>query len=140
MLQRYNFITGFIMKVACLFPITNNAKQYPQILEYFSKEIKPQLTLLGATDGAITFPGSDYTFVATNETLEGKPKGKGIIGSIKNLATKPDVVIVCDGSGKIPYKYVLDIFQELTSDSSICCVMANRGENKAIGLFRYLID
>ena len=74
------------------------------------------------------------------KTWEGKNKGEGIIGCLKNLPNCPHYVIICDGSGKIPYNYIVDIFQELVSDSNIHCVMSNRKGNKSIELFRYLIE
>ncbi|MDO8511386.1 MAG: hypothetical protein Q7S55_04430 [Nanoarchaeota archaeon] len=128
------------MKVVCIFPITGNSTKYPEILECFQKIIGPQLSILGVEQPEIKFAGTDYTYVPINSFLQGKPKGKGIIEVLKNMPTPPDFVIVCDGSGKIPFENILEIFKVLTSDSSVHCVMANRVGNKAISDFRYVIE
>jgi len=74
-----------------------------------------------------------------NEELKGDPKGKCVIECLKAL---PDVnyAIMCDGSGKIPYEQVVDIFRFLISDSRLACVMGNRIRNKSISNERYLIE
>ncbi len=128
------------MKVVCLFPITNNAENYVQILTTYRDKIIPKLKSLGAISQEIKFPGTDYVYVPTNKEIIGRPKGKGILESLKNVSEKPDVVLLCDGSGAIPYEGIVQIFQELVSDSSIYCVMANRTGAKAIGNLRYLIE
>lgn len=128
------------MKVVCIFPVTNKAENIPHIIKSFEKEVAPGLCFFGAINPEIKFAGTDYVYVANNCSLEGKPKGRGILDSLKNMSKPPDFVIVCDGSGKIPYKYIVDVFQELTSDSSSWCVMANRTNNKAISQARYLIE
>lgn len=128
------------MKVVCIFPVTGIPENIPTIIEAFRKNIAPSLCAFGAIKPEIKFAGTDYIFVANNESLEGQPKGKGILDCLKNVSKSPDFVIACDGSGKIPYGYITDIFQELTSDSKTCCVMAKRGKNKAISNFRYLIE
>jgi len=128
------------MKVICVFPITNNTHNIPLILGIFRLEIAPQLILLGATDLEIKFPEIDYKYVETNQSLKGGTKGKGIVDCLKNTNISPDIVIICDGSNKIPYIYIINIFQELISDSSIYCVMANRKNNKSISDFRYLVE
>ncbi len=128
------------MRVVCIFPITNNIQNAPNIIEEFKNSIYQRLRILGATEVEFKFAGTEYIFVPINETLEGQPKGKGILQCLKNTPTLPDVVICCDGSGKIPYSYIPDIFQEISSDSSVACVMANRVGNKAITPSRYLIE
>lgn len=128
------------MNVICIFPITNNIQQAPLIMNEFKDFISKRLSILGATKVEIKFAGTEYVYVPINETLEGQPKGKGILQCLKNTPENPDVVICCDGSGKIPYSYIPDIFQEITSDSSIVCVMTNRVGNKAISPCRYLIE
>jgi hypothetical protein len=128
------------MNVVLIFPITNNSENLPKILSEFKNEIAPKLTILGAESIEIKFAGTDYIFVGTNKTLEGQPKGEGVLECLKNCANPPDIVIVCDGSNAIPYHYIVSIFQELISDSGICCVMANRGENKSITEERFLIE
>ena len=128
------------MKVVCIFPITNNADKMPDILKQFKLHVAPGLQFLGASNPEIKFAGTDYVFVAADQMLEGEPKGKGILECLKNVPTGADYVICCDGSHKIPYKYIVDIFQALVSDSKIVCVMANRVGNKGIDNFRYLIE
>ena len=113
------------MMVVCLFPVTNNIDNAPLILNKFKTEIAPKLEILGATNIEIRFPGTNYVYVGTGKTLEGQPKGKGILESLKNCSIKPEYVLVCDGSGKIPYNYIIDIFRVLVSDSNIQCVMTN---------------
>lgn len=129
------------MNVVLIFPVTNNSENQPKILSEFKEKIAPKLNMLGAEMIEIKFAGTDYVFVGLNKTLEGKPKGEGILECLKNCANPPpDFVIVCDGSNAIPYHYIVPIFQELISDSSICCVMANRGENKSITEERFLVE
>jgi len=128
------------MNVVCIFPVTNNSENQPEILKKFKEKIAPSLINLGASNSEIKFAGTDYIFVGTNQTLEGQPKGKGILECLKNCSNPPDCVIVCDGSNAIPYEYIVPIFQELISDSVMSCVMANRGENKAISKERFLIE
>ncbi|MBI2580205.1 hypothetical protein HYV85_00155 [Candidatus Woesearchaeota archaeon] len=128
------------MKVVCIFPVTNNVEKMPNIVATFRENIAPQLCIMGALSPEIKFAGTDYIFVETNQTLEGKPKGEGILSCLKNVSKAPDFVICCDGSDKIPYLYIVDVFKELTSDSTIACVMANRIENKAISPERYIIE
>lgn len=128
------------MHVVCIFPVAYSSNKIPNILVHFKKEIGPKLTKLGATQIDIKFAGTDYTFVPINQTLQGEPKGKGVLQTLNNLPKQPDFVICCDGSGKIPYNYIVDIFQQLASDTSMHCVMANRVGNKAIIKPRYLIE
>ena len=128
------------MNVVCIFPVTNNSQNIPEILIEFKNKIAPNLIKLGASNCEIKFAGTDYIFVGTNQTLEGKPKGQGILECLKNCLKIPDCVIVCDGSNAIPYHYIVSIFQELVSDASMCCVMANRRKNKAISPERFLIE
>jgi len=128
------------MKVVCIFPVTGIPQNIPDILSKFEKKIAPGLCAFGAIKPEIKFAGTDYVFVPNEESLSGESKGKGILDCLKNLSKLPDFVIACDGSGKIPYEHIVDIFQELTSDSKTCCAMAKRGENKAISDFRYLIE
>lgn len=128
------------MNLLCIFPITNIPENYPKIMKYFEVNIAMLLQKLGA-EIEIKFAGTDYRFVSTNESIPiGSKKGEGILECIKNCTSPPDFVIMCDGSGAIPYNYIVKIFQELTSDSSIYGVMANRGENKSISEERLLIE
>ena len=128
------------MKVVCIFPITNVSENYPKILSVFKEKIATGLDSLGAKDVEIKFAGTDYIFVSTNQTIKGKQKGEGILECLKNCGESPDCVMVCDGSGAIPYEYIVELFQEIISDLSICGVMANRIENKAISEERYFIE
>jgi hypothetical protein len=129
------------MRVVCIFPITNNEKNIPTIIEKFRDFIAPQLSVLGATNIELKFAGADYIFVRTEQVLEvPKGKGKGILDCLKNVAIVPDFVIACDGSGAIPFEYIIDIFKVMISDSTMACVMANRKDNKAINDSRYLIE
>jgi len=128
------------MNVVCIFPVTNNSENIPKILLEFKEKIAPKLTILGAENPEIRFAGTEYVFVGINKTLEGQPKGEGILGCLKNYLNLPDFVIVCDGSNAIPYHYIISIFQELVSDSTMSCVMASRGKNKAISEERFLIE
>ncbi len=129
------------MKVVCIFPIVNNEKNIPTIIEKFRDFIAPQLSILGATNIELKFAGTDYVFVRTNQVLEvPKGKGEGILDCLKNVAIVPDFVIACDGSGAIPFEDIVDIFEVLVSDSSMACVMANRIGNKSINDSRYLIE
>ena len=130
----------FKMNVVCIFPITGNHENIAKIMLEFKETIGPQLKILGATQLEIKFAGNEYVYVGTNQTLEGPPKGKGILQCIRNCPTPPNVIISCDGSNKIPYSYIINIFQEIVSDYNLCCVMANRKGNKAISEFRYLIE
>lgn len=88
----------------------------------------------------IKFPEPDYKYVPSGQVLEGPTKGEGILKCIKNCESVPDCVISCDGSNAIPYENILNIFQELISDSGVHCVMANRKGNKAIQRERFLIE
>lgn len=128
------------MKVICIFPVTNNQANIPNIVTIFKEKIAPQLCMLGAISPELKFAGTDYVFVETNQTLEGTPKGEGILSCLKNVSKAPDFVICCDGSNKIPYQYIVDVFKELTSDLTIACVMANRATNKLISPIRDLIE
>jgi hypothetical protein len=130
------------MKTACIFPIVNNEEKIPDILTSFKKTVGPQLCKLGASgQPELKFPGLDnYYYVPVNQEIEKPEKGESILSCLSNCVSFPEVVIVCDGSGKIPYEYMSNIFKELISDSSICCVMANRKGYKAIDDFRYLIE
>ncbi len=128
------------MNVVLIFPVTNNSKNIPSILSEFRGNIAPKLIVLGAEKIEIKFAGTNYIFVRTNQSLEGQPKGQGILECLKNYAYPIDYVIMCDGSGAIPYNYLIPIFQELVSDPNIHCVLANRGKNKAINEIRYLIE
>src|SRR3989344_4099128 len=130
------------MKVVCIFPVTFVAQNIQGIFEEFRKKIAPQLISLGATGTEIKFAGTNYVFVPNNKEIimDGEPKGKGILGCLKNVSDESYYVICCDGSGKIPYSKIVDVFQELISDSTIWCVMANRGKNKAIDEFRFLVE
>jgi hypothetical protein len=128
------------MNVVLIFPVTNNSDKIPEIMKEFSNNIAPKLSILGAEEVEIKFAGTDYIFVGTNQTLKGKPKGQGILESLKNCAKEPEIVIVCDGSNAIPYINIINIFQEIISDSEMCCVMANRIKNKAISEERFLIE
>lgn len=128
------------MKVVCIFPITNNERNIPIIIEKFRDFLGHQLSILGATSIELKCPETDYIFVGTNQTLQGKPKGQGILECIKNCDIPPNFVIVCDGSGAIPFEYIVDVFKVLVSDSSMACVMANRRGNKSINDSRYLIE
>lgn len=106
----------------------------------FAFNIAPSLKKFGVNID-IKFAGTDYRFISTGESIPiGSKKGEGILECIKNCTSPPEFVIMCDGSGAIPYKYILEIFQELTSDSSIYGVMANRGKNKSISEERLLIE
>jgi len=128
------------MNLLCIFPITNIPENYPKIIKNFELNIAPSLKKLGV-DIDIKFAGTDYKFVSTGESIPiGSKKGEGILECIKNCTSQPEFVIMCDGSGTIPYEYILEVFQELTSDSSIYGVMANRGENKSISEERLLIE
>lgn len=128
------------MRIALIFPIRKHEHKYIEIVGLLNKKIHNDLKTLGADHIDVKFPGLDYNFVANNESKEPMPKGKGILDSLKNMPQPPDFVIVCDGSGKIPYTYVSDIFQELVSDRNVASVMANRGKFKAIDNFRYLLE
>ena|GEM_PF-1841806 len=131
------------MRVICIFPITNNDRRLTEILKAFQTVIAPGLVKLGADPAEIKFVGNDYIYVEKDGALSGLPKGKavvGALGALKNVSEKPRIVICCDGSGKIPYRYIVDIFRELTADSSTHCVMANRINNKAISPTRYIIE
>jgi hypothetical protein len=128
------------MEILCIFPVTNNEANIPKILEYAKKEMFPQLKTLGAARVQIKFPGTDYVYAATNETVTGTPKGKGIVGVLKNVDVAPNIVLVCDGSGKIPYDQIIKLFRELISDQSVACVMGDRTSNLAISYPRYLIE
>lgn len=129
------------MNVVCIFPITYHPENYFEIVTYFTEKIVPKLNILGAR-AEIKFAGTDYIFVPTNQSIsmQGQQKGEGILECLKNCGDIPDCVIVCDGSGAIPYDYIVDLFQELVSDLSICGVLANRGKNKAISDERFLIE
>lgn len=129
------------MKVACIIPVVNCKKNIPYIDDQLNDLVLPAITKLGAT-GVITvkYPGADFNYIVVNQMAENIPKGKIIIDSIKGCAEVPDIVIVCDGSKKIPFKYIIDIFRTLVSDVAISCVMANRGENKNITKDRWLIE
>jgi len=130
------------MNVVCIFPITDNSERYFEILTIFKEKIVPQLAILGAEAIEIKFAGTDYVFVPTNQVKSqyGKQKGEGILECLKNCGNRPDCVIVCDGSGAIPYTYIIDLYQELVSDLSICGVLANRIKNKGITDERFLIE
>lgn len=128
------------MHIVCIFPVTNNIENTPQILTVFKEEIVPKIRVLGADNIDIKFAGTDYTFVGLSSMPQGQPKGTGVLECLKNVSGEPDYVIMCDGSGKIPYRFIVDVFRFLVSDSSVHCVMANRGENKAISRSRYLIE
>lgn len=128
------------LRVALIFPITGNERNWPEILTECQKTILPELKKLGADDIELKHCGGNYVYVANNETLEGEPKGRGICQIIKSTGAILDVIISCDGSGKIPYHYIPKIFQEIISDTSICCAMANRVENKSISAVRYLVE
>ncbi len=129
------------MYVLSIFPITKNEKNIPLILEEFKQTIAPTLHKLGAEKIEIRFPPPDYTYVPSEGALLGTTKGKGILDVLKNTPVKPDYILVCDGSGKIPYSKTIEMFRELVSDSSINCIMANRiGQNKAISPIRYFIE
>jgi len=127
------------MNVVCIFPVTHHLEKAPLILKKFRETIEPQLRILGAINIEIKFPGTDYVFVGTDQVLA-EPKGKGILECLKNCAIPPNFVVVCDGSGAIPFEYIIAIFEVLISDSSMACVMANRQSNKAINDSRYLIE
>src|SRR3989344_1120598 len=124
------------MRVALLFPIRNYEKKIPEITLELNNKIHKDLTILGANHIDVRFPGLDYSYVATNESKENSPKGRCILDALKNMPQTPNFVIICDGSGKIPYGYISEIFQELISNSAISCVMAHRVRHKAIDGFR----
>ena len=128
------------MNLVCIFPVTNNPENMSLIIKKFKDVITSQLNILGATNVEIKFAGTDYVFVGTDQVVEGKPKGQGILECLKNCAINPHFVVVCDGSGAIPFEYIVDIFKVLISDSSMACVMANRKSNKSINDSRYLIE
>ena len=128
------------MKLLILFPIVGVEKNIADILKDVRSTIAEKLEILGMTNLQIKFPGMDYISVKTNQVIEGQPKGKGIIEALENPSLIPDYVISCDGSCAIPLKYIVELFQELTSDSNIKCVMANRGENKGISDERHIIE
>jgi len=83
--------------ILCIFPITNNSENHPKILEIFSKDIASKLNQLGANGVEIKFAGTDYIFVGLNEKRQGQQKGEGILECLKNCASMPDIVIMCDG-------------------------------------------
>ncbi|MBI1935705.1 hypothetical protein HYS31_04660 [Candidatus Woesearchaeota archaeon] len=128
------------MRIALLFPIRNYEKKIPDITLELSNKIHKDLTILGANHIDVRFPGLDYSYVATNQSKEISPKGRMILDALNNMPQPPNFVIICDGSGKIPYSYISEIFQELISDSNLSCVMAHRIKHKAIDSFRYLIE
>lgn len=115
-------------------------KNYPDISGYLKKSLHNELTLLGFDHIDVKFLGIDYTYVGTNDQIEGNPKGKAIIDALRNLQHTPDIVMVCDGSGKIPFTNIPRIFEELLSDSSLAAVMINRVGNKWISQYRNLIE
>ena len=127
------------MRVALLFPIRNYEKKIPEILLELNNKIQKDLSILGANHIDVRFPGLDYSYVAVNESKENSPKGRNILDALKNMQP-PNFVIICDGSGKIPYEYITEIFQELVSDSNASCVMAHRVKHKSIDNFRYLVE
>ncbi len=108
-------------------------------METFKTKIAPTLEKLGVNSTSIHMPGTSYVYLGVNEELRGDPKGKCVIECLKALPNV-DYVIMCDGSGKIPYEHVVDIFRVLISDSRLACVMGNRVENKSISNERYLIE
>ena len=128
------------MRVVYIFPIAANHKNIPDILKQLESVIMPELVSLGVTEKEIKFASTDYTYVPPNISLIPTPKGKGILDCLKNTIISPNIVIMCDGSGKIPYKYIVPLFQELISDPNVHCVMAERKNNKAISGSRYLIE
>lgn len=128
------------MNIVLIFPVTNTSENIPTILTEFKNNLAPKLKILGAEKIEIKFAGTGYVFVGTNQTLEGQPKGQGILEQLKNCVYSPNYVIMCDGSGAIPYNNIIQIFQELVSDPRMCCVLASRGENKAISEERFLIE
>ena len=128
------------MDLVCIFPITANESKLPDILKLFEAKIAPRLYVMGANI-EIKFPAPDYVYVPALGSLKGTTKGKGILDVLKNTPIPPDYAIMCDGSGKIPCKKVVDVFAGLIADSSINCVMAERvGTNKAISSLRFLIE
>lgn len=130
------------MYILCIFPTITNEENIPKIIKCFKDKIAPKLNRLGAEKVDLKFPPPDYTFVGTAQSLKpDSPKGKGIKEVLKNVPFSPDYVLVCDGSGKIPYTSLVDVFRELVSDSSVNCVMVERvGKNKAISQLRFLIE
>lgn len=127
------------MKLLCIFPITGNEGNIQHIFGEW-KKLTPTFETLGASKLDIKFTRVDYSYVPTNKSFEGVPKGRGILECLKNCSETPDCVLVCDGSNKIPYSYLIDVFRELVSDISVHCVMGNRTNNKAISEHRYLIE
>src|SRR3990167_6835500 len=98
------------MRLALLFLMRKYETKYPEISGYLKNGLHNELRLLGFDHIDIKFPGMDYTYVATNDEIEGIPKGKAIVDALKNLQHTPDIVMICDGSGKIPLTNIPRIF------------------------------
>ncbi len=131
------------MNIVCVFPVSgDNEKNIPDILKEFNEKIIKSLWTLGGENVQLRFAKDDYVYVKPNENIEKQqiPKGESILRCLIGCSPIPDCVIMCDGSGAIPYENIIQIFQELISDSRICCVMASRGKNKAISPERFLIE
>lgn len=133
------------MKVLCIFPVGGRYQgNRGDITERFAKFIQPKLMQLGANNVSFSCPPAPENYptikTETNSLNSKTPKGQLIRACIQGLSEKPDVVIMCDGSGKISYEKVVDVFQELTSGVDMCCVMSNRVGDKCISESRYLVE
>src|SRR3989339_1857247 len=130
------------MHVACIFPVGADPKKQFVILEVLEKKaIARNLNELGASPLELRFPPAYYTYVPSSGSIDPSAlkKGEGILEVLRSIPDTLDYVIVCDGSGKIPYEKIVDVFSELVSNST--CVMAERdGDNKAISEIRFLIE
>jgi len=129
------------MDVLCIFPLSNNYEKLKDIIDCFIREIAVNLAP-PCTNVHIITPNPDYQYVGVGDIVPiSKPKGQFIIDAIKSSSPQIDYVLMCDGSGAIPYKYTIDIFQALISDPKIHCAMIERiGQNKAISKERFLIE
>jgi len=112
-------------------------------MKEINDSILPALVRLGLNQNnfGVSFTPINYSFAPNNPTPYNVPKGTGIRAIIDyTLPPETTHVICCDGSNKLPFRYIKDIFQELISDSSSLCVMANRKGDAAISDERLLVE